>query len=679
MPNRLAEATSPYLLQHADNPVDWFEWGDEAFAAARDCDVPIFLSVGYSACHWCHVMQHESFENEAIAAQLNANFVSIKVDREERPDVDAVYMQAVTALTRHGGWPMSVFLTPNGEPFFAGTYWPPTPRQGMPGFGDVLDAVTDAWQHRRDEVASSAARIRSTLAQHATPEPDDGVDLSVGDAAAEFVLTRAWDRNNGGFGQAPKFPQAMTIEWLLHHHARTGNGDALDCALQALDAMANGGLHDQLGGGFARYSTDARWLVPHFEKMLYDNAFLLAAYATAATVADREDLADIAESIVGYLCDEMQTSSGLFMAASDADSEGVEGKYFVWDYDEFTDVVASTGDDPQLFAAWLGVTREGNWDGVNVLHRPLATKPFVEHHALDDEEFKLAWRRVRSALLTRRQTRVAPRVDDKILADWNAYAIRALSVAGRLLGRADWQQMAQRSLDALIDTMVVDDRLRHATRAGRVSDHGFLEDHAAVALACLETFGDTGDQTYFDHAIQLAGVVNNQYADPAGGWYQTADDADVLYLRPKDAWDNATPAGSSVMVEVCLRLADLTGDHRWREHAQHAMAAMQNGARQSPTGFGWLLRQYEALAAGPRQVAIVGEPGSARDALVAIAGRVLRPGVTTVVTQPGQSDSVPLLSQRSDVDGVPAAYVCRDLVCALPVTTQRELAGALAL
>ena len=678
MPNRLADATSPYLQQHADNPVDWRPWGDEAFDEAKRRDVPIFLSVGYSSCHWCHVMAHESFEDAAIAADLNERFVNVKVDREERPDVDAVYMQAVQAMTGRGGWPMSVFLTPGGAPFFAGTYWPKEPRHGMPSFPQVMEAVAEAWVERRDEVLGSAASISTALEGHRDHTPADEVDPSAADEAARVVLERAWDRQLGGFGRAPKFPQAMTIEWLLHRHARTGEPDALRASVQALDAMARGGIHDQLAGGFARYSTDARWLVPHFEKMLYDNALLLSAYATATALTGDPALERTTRSTASYLLTDLRTPEGTFVSALDADTEGEEGRTYVWSYDELLDVLAGLGVDPAVWTRYLGTSSAGNWEGTNVLHEPVPRERFAAEKDMTPEAFDVAWERVRHALLERRDRRVQPGVDDKVLTDWNALAIRGLVRAGLLLEEPGWVVAAAQAADALHDLHVVDGRLHHTSKAGRASVPAFLEDHALLALADLELFQATGDARWYERALALATEAHDRFHDAeGGGWFQTADDAETLITRPKETWDNATPAGTSVMVEVGIALAGLTGDLAWRDRALDGLKTLQESARRMATGYGWLLRQLEAVAAGPREVVIIGVPGPARDALARTARRALLPGTVVVVTGPDHGDAVAVLAGRGEVDGRPAAYVCRELACERPVTEPDELAALL--
>ena len=679
MVNRLAAETSPYLRQHAENPVDWYPWGELAFEEARRRDVPIFLSVGYSSCHWCHVMAHESFEDDEVAALLNDRFVNVKVDREERPDVDAVYMRAVQAMTGHGGWPMSVFITPDGEPFYAGTYWPRERRHGMPSFPQVAQAASEAWQERREEVVESAGSIASTLAQHRDAEPAATIDVTVADEAARVLVARGWDRERGGFGGAPKFPQAMTIEWLLLRHVRTGNEEELGAAVHSLDAMARGGIHDQLGGGFARYSTDAAWLVPHFEKMLYDNALLLSAYATATAISDDPELARVTRSTATYLLTELATEDGVFVSATDADSEGVEGRYFVWSYDELTEVLDHLDVEVERWTRFLGVRPDGNWEGVNVLHEPVPRARFAEEEGLDRESFDAEWERVRTALLERRGARVPPGVDDKVLTDWNALTVRGLVRAGLLLDEPDWIAAAERAATYLHEQHVVGGALHHTSKAGRVAIPGFLDDHALLALADLELFQATGDPVWFARGLALAEAAHERFHDlDDGGWFQTAEDDPSLYLRPKESWDNAVPAGTSVMVEVCLLLAGLTGDLGWRDRAEEGIRLFQESARTMVGGYGWLLRQVEALAAEPREVAIVGAPGPERAALEALARRPPRPGLIAVVAAPDHDDEVPLLAGRGEVDGQPAAYVCRGMVCDRPVTEPDELARQLA-
>jgi uncharacterized protein len=681
--NRLAASTSPYLRQHADNPVDWREWGEEAFAEARERDVPIFLSVGYSACHWCHVMAHESFEDDATAAELNARFVNVKVDREERPDVDAIYMKAVQGMTGRGGWPMSVFLTPTAEPFFAGTYFPKGDRHGMPSFLKVVRSVSDAWTERRDEVIASAADIAASIAQADVLEAVDVLDVEgTTHDAATLVLDRAWDRTHGGFGRAPKFPQAMTIAWLLTRFDRTGEDSALAAAVQALDYMARGGINDLVAGGFARYSTDERWLVPHFEKMLYDNALLLPAYAAAAARTGERSLVTPTVETAEALLETFATSDGVFVAAFDADTDGVEGLTYVWTDAELREVVAAAGHDPDRFARFLGVTPGGNWheggEGVTVIHEPVPRDAFAAAEGIDELEFSAAWHEVRAALRARRDLRPQPGVDDKVLTDWNGLAIVGLVRAGRALGRTDWIEAAARAAEHLHASAVAtaaDGTVRARHTAGV---DGFLEDHVNLALADVELFCATGDGRWFARAVALAEAADARFADADGGWFQTAVDGERLIARPKETWDNATPAGTSVMVEVCRRLHALTGEARWWDPAERALRLLADPARRMPTGFGAVLRQLEELASGSVEVVIVGEPGVTRDRLERAALDAHHPSAIVVVAAPDHGDTVPLLAHRSEVDGRPAAYVCRDMVCERPVTDPVELAGLLA-
>jgi len=679
VPNRLAEASSPYLLQHADNPVDWRPWGPEAFAEARERDVPVFLSIGYATCHWCHVMAHESFEDEAIAAELNDGFVCIKVDREERPDVDAVHMRVLQSLTGQGGWPMSLFLTPDGVPFFAGTYWPREPRHGMPDFPRVLAAVRETFERRRDEVSATAEQIAAAIAAPREDEPAGTLDPAVVDEGVELVLRGAWDREHGGFGRAPKFPQAMTIEWLLHHHQRTGDPEARTAAVQALDVMARGGINDLLAGGFARYSTDERWLVPHFEKMLYDNALLLAAYAQAAALTDDAALERTARETAEFLLGELRLADGAFASAIDADSEGVEGRFSVWSHDELTEVITAAGGESELFTAFLGATGHGNFEGANILHEPVARERFARDRGRDPEAFAADWARIRATLRERRASRVHPETDDKVLTDVNALAVRGLVIAGRLLNEPGWVDAAAQAAEVLHTRQVVEGRLQHSTRNGVAGAAAFLEDFAGLALADLLLFSASGEVTWFDRGLALAREADERFHDAAaGGWFQTAADAEALLTRPKDAWDNAVPAGTSVMTEVCRLLAAFTGEAHFTTRAEEAMRLFQPGVQRNPVGYGWMARQFEAVAAGPLEVVVVGAPGPPRDALAAVLDARQRPGVVDVVTDAGNGPRPPLLAGRTEVDGAPAAYVCRSMVCQRPVTSPDELAVQLA-
>ncbi|HUH07321.1 MAG TPA: thioredoxin domain-containing protein, partial [Egibacteraceae bacterium] len=657
-----------------DNPVDWFEWSEAAFDAARAHDKPIFLSVGYSACHWCHVMAHESFEDPEVAEQLNRDFVSIKVDREERPDIDAVYMAAVQALTGHGGWPMSVFLTPEGVPFFGGTYWPKEPRHGMPGFPQVLEAVRSAWRNQRADVVESGKRLAEQLrASQEVASEAAPVDESVAATAAEGCV-RLWDVRLGGFGPAPKFPHAMTIDFLLAHHLRTDEERALRAAAHTLDAMSRGGIYDHVGGGFARYSVDERWLVPHFEKMLYDNALLLRAYTHGWQVTGDERFRRVAAETADYLLAEMRHPGGGFYSATDADSEGVEGKFFVWSKAEFAEVVASAGEDPADWEAFFGVSEGGNFEGANILHEAGGREE-------SDPAFSKRLAAVRSALYERRRHRVPPGLDDKILTSWNALAIGALAEAGAALGAQRYVEAARTSAEFLAAELVVDGQLRHAWKDGHGARVGaFLEDVSYLAQALLVLAESDPDDRWISWAVQLATDAEARFADgDTDAYFTTAHDAEALVSRPVELWDNATPAGSSVMADVHLRLAGLTGDQAHARNAERTLARFAQRAVQAPTGYGELLRAMERLLAGPREVAIVGDPGEDRTkSLIEVYREAWRPGSVLAVGEPDGAAAVPLLSGRGRVEGRPAAYVCRLFACERPVTEPEDLRALLA-
>jgi uncharacterized protein YyaL (SSP411 family) len=662
MPNRLAGSTSPYLLQHKDNPVDWREWGDEAFAEARQRGVPVLLSVGYAACHWCHVMAHESFEDSATAKLMNSNFVNVKVDREERPDVDAVYMTATQAMTGHGGWPMTVFCTPDGEPFFCGTYFPPTPRPGLPSFRQLLVSVAGAWQERRDEIERLGADVVRQLAQRgglAQPgDPPGEAQL----AAAVEALARDFDPVHAGFGGAPKFPPSMTLEQLLRHQARTGAGQALTMMGRTAEAMARGGMYDQLGGGFARYSVDERWLVPHFEKMLYDNAQLLRVYAhwwrsTGAPLAAR-----VATETAEWLLRDLRTPEGGFASALDADSEGVEGKYYVWTPDELTAVL---GPDDGAWAARIWqVSPDGTFEhGSSVLQLPADA---------DDPQRYAA---VRERLLAARARRVPPARDDKVVAAWNGLAIAALAEAGALLDRPDWVDAAIACADLLLDVHADGERLVRTSRDGVAgSSAGVLEDYADVAEGLLALYAVTGEPARLERAGQLLDTVLARFADGNGGFFDTADDAQRLVSRPQDPTDSATPSGQSAAAGALLSYAAYTGSSRHREAAERALGVVGRLAERHPRFCGWGLAVAEALVDGPREVAVVGPAGDERSrALWRTALRATAPGAVVAFGDPNDRPAAGLLAGKPLVDGGPAAYVCRGFVCHAPVTDAAAL------
>ncbi|MCM1939112.1 thioredoxin domain-containing protein [Streptomyces sp. G3] len=674
MPNRLAQATSPYLLQHADNPVDWWPWEAEAFEEARRRDVPVLLSVGYSACHWCHVMAHESFEDGPTAEYLNSHFVSVKVDREERPDVDAVYMEAVQAATGQGGWPMTVFLTPDAEPFYFGTYFPPEPRHGMPSFRQVLQGVQQAWAERRDEVSEVAGKIVRDLA---------GREISYGDARAPgeeqlgqalLGLTREYDAERGGFGGAPKFPPSMAIEFLLRHHARTGAEGALQMAADTCERMARGGIYDQLGGGFARYSVDREWVVPHFEKMLYDNALLCRVYAHLWRATGSDLARRVALETADFMVRELRTAEGGFASALDADSDDgtgrhVEGAYYVWTPAQLTEVLGA--EDAELAAQYFGVTEEGTFEhGASVLQLPQQEGVF--------DAARIA--SVRERLLAARDGRPAPGRDDKVVAAWNGLAIAALAETGAYFERPDLVEAAVAAADLLVRLHLDEQvRLSRTSKDGRPgANAGVLEDYADVAEGFLALASVTGEGVWLDFAGFLLDHVLTRFRDESGSLYDTAADAEQLIRRPQDPTDNATPSGWSAAAGALLTYAAHTGSEPHRTAAEHALGVVKALGPRVPRFIGWGLAAAEALLDGPREVAVVGpapaDPaarGLHRTALLGTA-----PGAVVAFGTEG-SDEFPLLADRPLVGGAAAAYVCRNFTCDAPTTDPERLRAAL--
>nr|WP_282547677.1 thioredoxin domain-containing protein [Streptomyces rochei] len=674
MVNRLADAMSPYLLQHADNPVDWWPWSTKAFEEARRRDVPVLLSVGYSACHWCHVMAHESFEDDETAAFLNGHFVSVKVDREERPDVDAVYMEAVQAATGQGGWPMTVFLTPDAEPFYFGTYYPPEPRHGMPSFRQVLQGVHQAWAERRGEVTEVAGKIVRDLA---------GREISYGDAQAPgeaelgqalLGLTREYDPQRGGFGGAPKFPPSMVIEFLLRHHARTGAEGALQMAADTCERMARGGIYDQLGGGFARYSVDRGWVVPHFEKMLYDNALLCRVYAHLWRATGSDLARRVALETADFMVRELRTAEGGFASALDADSDDgtgrhVEGAYYVWTPAQLAEVLGD--EDAELAARYFGVTREGTFEhGASVLQLPQQESVFDADRIAS----------VRERLLAARDGRPAPGRDDKVVAAWNGLAIAALAETGAYFERPDLIEAAGAAADLLVRLHLDDHaRLFRTSKDGRAGAHaGVLEDYADVAEGFLALASVTGEGVWLDFAGLLLDHVLTRFRDDSGSLYDTASDAERLIRRPQDPTDNATPSGWTAAAGALLSYAAHTGSEPHREAAEHALGVVKALGPRVPRFIGWGLAAAEALLDGPREVAVVGPAlndaatrGLHRTALLGTA-----PGAVVAFGTEG-SDEFPLLADRPLVGGSPAAYVCRNFTCEAPTTDPERLRAGL--
>ncbi len=678
MPNRLAGETSPYLLQHAHNPVDWFAWGPDALARAKLLDRPIFLSIGYAACHWCHVMERESFEDEATARLLNDRFVAIKVDREERPDLDAIYMAAVQAMTGSGGWPMSVFLTPDGAPFYGGTYFPDRPRHGMPSFSQVLDGVWRAWTEQRSEVLAAGQRLVGTLVEQSrVGEPGDGPAIDGGFFAnADAALIERFDAINGSWGGAPKFPQPMTLDYLLRRMA--AGERAPDAMVRfTLDKMADGGIHDQLGGGFHRYATDAHWLVPHFEQMLYDNAQLARTYLHAWAVLGDGRYAEVARETLDYMIRELTTDDGAFAASQDADTDGIEGLTFTWRAPEVREVL---GDDAPAFTAAYGVTDDGNWEGVTILSRVWPAQNVRPPRGDPGLEDRLAGARAR--LLVRRAGRPQPARDGKALAAWNGLAIAALAEAGRLLGEGRYTAAAVRAATTITDGLLAaDGSLGRSWKDGRAVGQGVLEDYANLADGLLALYETTFDERWFATARALMDRVLDRFADPTGGFFDTADDHERLITRPKDPQDNAVPSGGAMAATVLLRLAAWTGEARYREAAERAIGTVAPYLVRYPTGFAQWLVAATFLAADVREVAVVGDLSDAdTQALLAPVWSTWRPNQVLAVALPDAvaSSVVPLLADRVAIDGRPTAYVCRGFVCDLPVTDAEALAAKVA-
>lgn len=661
--NQLSTSTSPYLLQHANNPVHWQEWSEEAFAESRLRDVPIFLSVGYSACHWCHVMAHESFEDQEVADLINANFVAIKLDREERPDIDAVYMKATLALTGQGGWPMTVFMDHDGKPFFAGTYFPKTSRGGMPGFTEVLSALSEAWNERRDDIETAGSRVVEAMQQRGS-YTSDGLPSDVVLEQAVSRLQVDFDERNGGFGNAPKFPPSMILEFLLREAARTRSSRALLMAERTMEAMGRGGMYDQLAGGFSRYSVDPTWTVPHFEKMLYDNALLLRVYLhwyrlTGSNFAER-----IVRETAEFIIRDLSTPEGGFASALDADTEGVEGKFYVWTAQEIIDVLGEV--DGQWTVELLNVTEAGTFEhGYSVLQ------------LLDGPDDALRWSRMRERLLNSRKSRVAPGRDDKIVAAWNGMAIAALAEAGALLDEPTWVESAIIAADLLIAIHLGpngDDRLCRTSRDGKPgTNSGVLDDYGSVAEGFLALFQVTGDDEWLALSGMLLDVAIQHFSDGNGGFFDTPDDAPALVQRPQDPSDNAEPSGWFAVANAALTYSALTGLVEYREIAERALDVVGGLGARAPRACGWGLAALSAFVDGPIEIAIIGDfadPATAILRTVALA--TTAPGAVIAVGEPGSE--VPLLRDRPLLGGQSAAYVCRAFTCQQPTVDPFELA-----
>jgi uncharacterized protein YyaL (SSP411 family) len=681
MTNHLAGSNSPYLLQHAENPVDWYPWGEAALSRARTENKPIFLSIGYAACHWCHVMAHESFEDASVAALLNDDFISIKVDREERPDLDGIYMQATTALTGSGGWPMSVFLTPDLEPFYAGTYFPPTPRHGLPSFTDLVRAISRLWEESPDKAARQGQKLLSVM-RSSTPLADDGTmsQQALDEASAELVRSR--DTVHGGWGNAPKFPQPMAIEFLLRRSIRSDQSEAgLNAAVQALQAMSRGGMHDVVGGGFARYSTDAAWHVPHFEKMLYDNAQLALAYLHAWQLTHRQAFRSVAERTLAFIEREMTGPDGGFYSSIDADSEGEEGRFYVWTRTE----IQSALDDSSLFEvadAAYHLRDGGTWEGKIVLQRALDDETLGARLKLSPSEVHTALQDIHERLLRVRSARARPVTDDKVLASWNGLALRTFAQAAAIAGTGDsdghYLQVATRNAAFLLQTLAPKGKLAHTWRGGRAGGAVFLEDFGSLTLGLIDLYQVTFDNQWILAAQRLLDEVLERFKDPSGGFFDTPADGEALPVRPKDLQDNAVPCGNSLVCEALLKMASLTGSSTYLDAAEAGLRQAGGLPAKHPLAFGQWLNVADLAASSALQLAILYPPASTAAELLAVARSAYRPNlVVSASLYPPPDDAPELVKHRPPKDNLPTAFICRGFVCDRPVNTPQELSELL--
>jgi uncharacterized protein len=671
MSNHLASSTSPYLLQHAHNPVDWYPWGAQALERARREDKPIFLSIGYAACHWCHVMAHESFENLETAAIMNANFVNIKVDREQRPDLDSIYMSAVVALTGQGGWPMSVFLTPSLQPFYGGTYFPPEPRHGLPAFKELLLALSQAWVGQREEITRAGGQIAAQLMNQSAAAVTEGTFTSASLHEAVTALIGSYDWNFGGWGAAPKFPQPMTIDFLLRSYLG-GEIEALKPAVHVLSAMARGGMYDVVGGGFARYSTDDNWRVPHFEKMLYDNAQLARVYLHAWQVTRDPSFRGVVDETLGFVAREMVSPEGGFYSSLDADSEGEEGKFYAWTLEDLRSIL---GEEAEFFETAYGVTRLGNWEGKTVLQRAVDDAALASRFGLNSGQLAEKLAECHTKLLAGRNTRVRPGTDDKILTAWNGLMLSTFAEAGRIFHNSQYLEIAVRNADFLLTDLRPEGKLRRAWHRGQTSDEVFLEDYASLILGLLELYQTDFNNRWFLEASGLAGEMLQRFRDPAGGFFDTPSDAETLLTRPKDLQDNVTPCGNALAAEGLLKLAAFTEKNKWRQQAEQTLSLVADQAGRYPTAFAQWLSVADFALAEVKQVAIIGALSDNRTkALIGEIRGAWRPNLVIALSSYPPPDGVPyLLVDRPMLDGKPTAYVCEGFVCRLPVTELDDL------
>jgi hypothetical protein len=669
--NRLSQATSPYLLQHAHNPVDWYPWGEEALAKAKTEDKPIFLSIGYAACHWCHVMAHESFEDPETAAFMNEHFVNIKVDREERPDIDGIYMKATVAMTGSGGWPMSVFLSHELKPFYTGTYFPPVRRYNMPAFKDVLAGLANAWKNDRAEIEKVGEQVNSHLKLQTKNQSSDS-DLKDYLPAIANTLQSTYDWGYAGWGDAPKFPQAMAVEFLLHHSAANQSDEQIKLIKHCLDAMSRGGMYDVVGGGFSRYSTDNHWRIPHFEKMLYDNALLIRAYLHAWQVTKEPAYQRIVEETLNFISLELTHEQGGFYSSLDADSEGEEGKFYVWSLDEIREVLKEEESD--FFEAAYGITAKGNWEGKTVLQRALDDATLAARFKLNLDAVPVKLAESHSRLYSARASRIRPGTDDKILTAWNGLMLAACAEAARALDNKKYLQMAVRNAEFLLSALRPGGSLRRSWRNGKVTNEVFLEDYAALILGLLELYQTDFNNKWFVSAQELAVEMIQKFSDPEGGFFDTPIEGETLLIRPKDIQDNATPCGNSLACEALLKLAAFTDKGEFRDIAERSLSLVADFVLRYPLGFARWLSAAEFAHGKTKQVAVLGEAGEESfKKMIQFIQQEYRPGVVVAASPYPIKDHTPaLLNDRILVDNKPTVYVCEGFVCKKP-TTELEI------
>jgi uncharacterized protein YyaL (SSP411 family) len=677
--NHLIDETSPYLLQHAHNPVDWYPWGEAALSRARDENKPILLSIGYSACHWCHVMEHESFENEDIARLMNENFVNIKVDREERPDLDQIYMNAVQMMTGHGGWPMTMFLTPEGVPFYGGTYFPPTDRYNMPGFPRILASVAEAFRSQQDQVVNTATAMLGELRRVGLAEPSrELLTTEVLDSAFRRISAN-YDRTNGGFGGAPKFPPAMNLEFFLHTYHRTGKNEALEMVEHTARKMSEGGMYDQLGGGFHRYSVDAKWLVPHFEKMLYDNALLSRMYLHTYQVTKNPDARRIAEETLDYVVREMTDARGGFYSSQDADSEGEEGKFFVWTSQEVLDALGAP--DGNLFCDYFDVTASGNFEGQNILHITSSIEDTAARNKISVGELRDILDRGRQKLFALREQRIKPGRDEKVLTAWNGLMLSSFAEAAAVLERADYLNVAEANARFLLTHLQKDGLLLRTYKDGAAKLNAYLEDYACLIDGLISLYEATGELTWIESAVSLADKMIEQFwDDDEGGFFFTGKSHEQLIVRSKEFMDNATPSGNSIATLSLLRLGLLTGNDDHRRRATAVLRLMADQIRRYPSAFGFALSALDFYLDAPLEIVIVGSPGERLDDLLRTVWQTYLPNRVIALCRTDHDPAaavVPLFADRNTLATQPTAFVCQANTCQQPVTTTEDLLNQL--